>query len=275
MSATSSKRRKLDHHGTKHSSSDSSLSDQESSNGFSSGEDAPAPRANSKQQQQKSKHSQIEDEGGLYAGGLFKSSVFKYQVDHLLEDSRPKYDRKFGKANETLGRVKELIEAIEPRDALSVSLIILPQIFDRVLTCNKVTEAIKLIQKSHKIIIPFPSPKPDQSAAYKLSYEKPTNINVVGSYPLKTMTKTASADSALSIDMVVIMPASIFQEKDYLNYRYYYKRAYYLACIAAGLQQSIQEEYTIKFEYLNGNELHPIISVIPKAGEEYIVDGIQ
>jgi U3 small nucleolar RNA-associated protein 22 len=80
------------------------------------------------------------------------------------------------------------------------------------------------------------------------------------------MAKTADSDFMLSVDMVVIMPASILQEKDYLNYRYFHKRAYYLACIAAGLQEALQDEYIMKFKYLNDNDLHPIICITPKSG---------
>lgn len=81
-------------------------------------------------------------------------------------------------------------------------------------------------------------------------------MNVVGSYASKTMVKS---DDVLSVDMVVVMPVSIFQEKDYLNYRYFYKRAYYLACIAAGLHDSTKNDLMLSFEYLNGNTLHPIL----------------
>jgi hypothetical protein len=113
-----------------------------------------------------------------------------------------------------------------------------------------------MLHKAHKIVVPFPDPKPDKNAAYKLAYAKPSKINVVGSYAIKTMIKS---DSALSVDIVVVMPPSIFQEKDFLNYRYFYKRAYYLACIAAGLQSTAPDEFTWTFEYLNGNSLHPIL----------------
>lgn len=105
--------------------------------------------------------------------------------------------------------------------------------------------------------MPFPEPRPDKGAAYKLAYAKPSSINVVGSYALKTMTKS---DGPLSVDMVVVMPLSIFQEKDFLNYRYFYKRAYYLACIAAGLRDTMQKEYDLCFERLHGNSLHPILT---------------
>ena len=89
-------------------------------------------------------------------------------------------------------------------------------------------------------------------------------MNVIGSYSLRTMVKS---DSTLSVDMLVVMPTSILQEKDYLNYRYFYKRAYYLACIAAGIRQSIQEEFRLTFEYLHGNDLLPILTVKPKSGK--------
>lgn len=74
------------------------------------------------------------------------------------------------------------------------------------------------------------------------------------------------SDGVLSVDMVVVMPVAIFQEKDYLNYRYFYKRAYYLACIAAGLHDSTQNEMSLSFEYLNGNSLHPILVAQPISG---------
>ena len=81
---------------------------------------------------------------------------------------------------------------------------------------------------------------------------------------MKTLTKS---DSTPSVDLVVVMPASIFQDKDYLNYRYFYKKAYYLACIAAGLQRSVQDDFSLTFEYLHGNNLQPILVAKPKSGK--------
>lgn len=122
----------------------------------------------------------------------------------------------------------------------------------------QIADASKSLQKIHKVVVPFPDPKPDPKAAYKVAYERPSKINVVGSYALKTIIKS---DDVLSVDMVVTMPASIFQEKDFLNYRYFYKRAYYLACITAGLQDKSPEEFALKFDNLNGNSLQPILVV--------------
>lgn len=74
------------------------------------------------------------------------------------------------------------------------------------------------------------------------------------------------SDELLSVDMVVVMPSSIFQEKDYLNYRYFYKRAYYLACIVAGLQADISDKFSFEYKYLHGNNLLPILSLRPNNG---------
>lgn len=110
------------------------------------------------------------------------------------------------------------------------------------------------------VTIPFPKPQPPKDAKYKLQYERPTSINATGSYPLKTVTRS---DAAFSIDLVVTMPQSLFQDKDYLNHRYFYKRAYYLACLAAGIKASKEHKFELLFECLNGNQLQPILLVRP------------
>src|ERR1700759_141710 len=87
-------------------------------------------------------------------------------------------------------------------------------------------------------------------------------MNVVGSYALGTMVRN---DSQLCLDFVVTMPRSIFQEKDYLNYRYFVKRAYYLSCIASAIKLEGKEKFEVQFDYLNGNQLLPILVLRPLA----------
>lgn len=111
--------------------------------------------------------------------------------------------------------------------------------------------------------MPFPDPRPPKNANYKLEYAKPSDINVVGSYALKVVTK---ADECFSIDLMVTMPSTIFQEKDYLNHRYFYKRAYYLACLAAGIKDASDGKFKLTFDTLNGNYLQPILVVKPSGG---------
>jgi U3 small nucleolar RNA-associated protein 22 len=122
------------------------------------------------------------------------------------------------------------------------------------------------LHKSHKITVPYPDPKPDKDLAYKVAYSKPSKINVIGSYTLKTMVKT---ETISSVDMVVGMPESIFQEKDFLNYRYFYKRSYYLACIAAGIQEAASDEFSLSFAHKHGNTLLPILIIKPKHGKRH------
>ena len=116
------------------------------------------------------------------------------------------------------------------------------------------------MHKAHRIVIPFPDPKPNKDAAYRLAYSRPSDINIVGSYALQTLTKE---DHKLVIDMVVTLPEFILQEKDYLNYRYFYKRSFYISCIAAGLQEKAGDEFEIRFEYLGDNSLQPVLILIP------------
>lgn len=65
------------------------------------------------------------------------------------------------------------------------------------------------------------------------------------------------------VDMIVVIPKEALQEKDYLNLRYFYKRAYYAAKIAAALQTEFQGSADISFESLNDNPLLPAVSIKP------------
>ncbi|KAF2199765.1 Nrap protein [Delitschia confertaspora ATCC 74209] len=178
---------------------------------------------------------------GVYTAEVYKSNMFKLQLDELLEQVKPKYGKKEASAERAMRTLKTLIEQIPSRGPLSIP------------------EAEKLF-KSSKIAIPFPKPLPPKDAKYKLQFERPASVNATGSYPLKISTRT---NEELVIDMVVTMPGSIFQEKDYLNYRYFYKRAFYLACIVDGLMSSKDHKFKISYDCLNGNYLQPIIIVRP------------
>lgn len=57
---------------------------------------------------------------------------------------------------------------------------------------------------SHKVRIPFPQPRPAMDAKYTLTYSKPANINVVGSYARRTAIQVGGQ---LGIDLAVTMPS--------------------------------------------------------------------
>ena len=54
-----------------------------------------------------------------------------------------------------------------------------------------------------------------------------------------------------------------------MDYRYYYKRAFYLACIASGLIKHKEMKMNFKFCYQNGSPLQPVISAFPTTGKHY------
>ena len=58
--------------------------------------------------------------------------------------------------------------------------------------------------KKHKIVIPFPTPKPAKDIKYKFGFAKPSYVNVVGSFPMKTMIKESGGNN---VDFVVQIPS--------------------------------------------------------------------
>jgi U3 small nucleolar RNA-associated protein 22 len=176
-----------------------------------------------------------------YAAGTFKSNIFKLQVDELLEQIRPRRGKREEAAEQALHALKKTIEQATPKGPLGIA------------------EAERELL-SNKVAVPFPNPRPPKDARYKLEFAKPTAINVVGSYALKTASR---ANDGLTVDMMVHMPSSLFQEKDYLNYRYFYKRAYYLACIASAIKTAHLSDYEFRFEDLHDDPLKPILAVSP------------
>ncbi|KAF1988268.1 pre-rRNA processing protein Utp22 [Aulographum hederae CBS 113979] len=180
--------------------------------------------------------------GDIYTGEMFKSNVFKLQMDELLEDCAFKHGKREKEAEGVLHTLKSIIEKIPDREPLSIG------------------DAERNLAKFSKIAVPFPNPGPPSDAQYKLQYSRPSNINVVGSYALKVASRLGSE---LVIDLVVKMPASLFQEKDYMNHRYFNKRAYYLACLAAGIKNSSLKDgkFILHYDLLNGNYLQPTVIV--------------
>ena len=124
-------------------------------------------------------------------------------------------------------------------------------------------DATRRFHKQHQIQIPFPHPKPPADAPYKLAYDKPSAYNVVGSYVSKTMINAQDK----VIDMIVQMPRSLFQEKDFQSMRYFYRRAYYIANIAAGIQDKLEIDVDMEFGDLNGNPLLPVLVIHPTSAD--------
>jgi hypothetical protein len=67
-------------------------------------------------------HTQDDNNDAIFAGGLYKSSVFKLKVDEMLAEVQPNYEKRASVIDDALHRLKGLIEGIEDREALPVSL---------------------------------------------------------------------------------------------------------------------------------------------------------
>lgn len=61
-----------------------------------------------------------------------------------------------------------------------------------------------MLKKGHGIAVPFSETHPTGDIKYSVSYEKPENINVVGSFVLKTAIKRTEP---FVIDLAVTMPS--------------------------------------------------------------------
>ncbi|KAF4437049.1 U3 small nucleolar RNA-associated 22 [Fusarium acutatum] len=175
------------------------------------------------------------------------ASTFVLQTDELLKEAKLDYGKALKDVDANLHRLKEAVATATPHGP------------------EPITEVTSRFEKKHRIVIPYPDPKPAKDAPYKLSFEKPASYNVVGSYVAKTMVKS---QAQFGIDMVVQMPKTLFQEKDFTSMRYFYRRAYYIAYIAANVKKELGDSMDIGFEYLNENPLLPVLALRPKPEEE-------
>lgn len=171
---------------------------------------------------------------------LFKSNIFKLQIDELVKEVKLK-EGYVSKIEKVLHRLHAFINEIPPIEKLSLA-------------------QAENHFNSKKIVIPFPDPKPT-NVNYTFSYLSPEDVSLVGSFGLKTGISQAHG---LAIDIVLTMPKELFQPKDYLNYRALYKRAFYLAYVADNLiPLSKKNNLPIKITYhfLNDDILCPVLKL--------------
>lgn len=173
----------------------------------------------------------------------YGSDVLQLQINDLLKELSKARRKRLTAAEGLLRRLKTSIEALPDRPAASPS------------------EAERKLWSEAKIAVPYPSSSPEKNVKYTVSYTRPTRINVVGGFALETA--FVEKRTVPTIDLAVTMPASLFQDKDYLDYRYFVKRAYYLASIAAGLAAEEDLGASLCYDYQNGNNLQPVLILQP------------
>lgn len=171
---------------------------------------------------------------------LFKSNIFKLQIDELVNEVKIK-DSHVAKIEKALHRLHHCISQIPATEQLTLE------------------EAEKKIN-TKKLVIPFPDPKPTK-VNYKFGYLPPENVALVGSFGLKT---GIAQQHGLGIDISLVMPKLLFSPKDYLNYRALYKRSFYMAYLAEHLLALTKKEHLpVKMSYffLNDDVLCPVLKL--------------
>ncbi|KAH7890378.1 Nrap protein [Phlebopus sp. FC_14] len=149
---------------------------------------------------------------------LYQSTSFKLQIDAVLPGIRPKETRKASLDRFLL--------------ALRSHLLSLPETPPQ----NPLSAARALSKKG--VAVPFSLPHPTSEVKWKVSFEPPSDIHVVGSWANHISVKKKDGGN-FGVDVIVEMPSSLFQEKDYLDARYFHKRSYYLAVLAQSVSSSL------------------------------------
>jgi len=140
--------------------------------------------------------------------------------------------------------------------------------------------AIKSLKRT-ATSIPFPDPQPDSAVQWKLSFEPPKAVNVVGDWTLGMAMKSASAPWVVQV--LVQMPAvsvffgwlvvvvlnflvqTLFQEKDIKDFRYFHKRAFYVAAVAAAIKRS-GLPVELHYQHLGNDERRPCLQLSSRQG---------
>ncbi|KAI9228167.1 MAG: Nrap protein-domain-containing protein [Piptocephalis tieghemiana] len=163
---------------------------------------------------------------------LFASNLFRLQMDELLKEVTVP-------APGTSSTTRPLDLALR---SLKDILLALPSV-----ATDSEPLGLSLSETLHRaethldgVSIPFPAPGPPEDAQYRFAFAPPTAVRIIGSYALGHAVRSSSAEESFAVDVAIEMPEDLFREKDRLNHRYFHKRAYYLAEVAAALAKSDQ-----------------------------------
>jgi len=146
--------------------------------------------------------------------------------------------------------------------------------------------ARKLLKKG--VAVPYCTPLPTEDTNWKVAFEKPDDITLVGSWPNKTSVK-AKDGHKYGVDVAVQMPdvrlfqtllllmliclQSLFQEKDYLNARFFQKKAFYLATLASAIPKS-DLNVEVSYESSFGDPRLTKLVLVPKSSELQIYNAV-
>ncbi|OMH80074.1 Nucleolar protein 6 [Zancudomyces culisetae] len=98
----------------------------------------------------------------------------------------------------------------------------------------------------------------DYAKNLKVGYKKPEQISIVGSFGLGM---AADTREGFGVDIAIKMPDELFTDKDCVNYRYFYKRAFYLQCVMSELlkDKALAKDLGFRYSELRGDKRITII----------------
>lgn len=162
-----------------------------------------------------------EIQGLKETGELYMNNVFKLQLDEMLKQSQPRYSRAapLELALRRLQTIFDALPSMEPRP-LGVALRTLEERYGR------------------PVYVPFAEPVPRKDAPFRFSFERPSRLSLVGSWPLHFAVRRPGD---MDVDVEATMPSSMFQEKDTFNGRYFQKRAFYLCVLAEAIRAAAND----------------------------------
>ncbi|TFY82387.1 hypothetical protein EWM64_g1615, partial [Hericium alpestre] len=188
------------------------------------------------------------------ATDLFRSSSFKLQIDALLPNVRPKESRKQPLERFLLVLHECLTSApsVPPQHPLEAARLLLSSESTKLPKGKQIKNKGKAKAAPVPIAVPYPLPLPTEDANWKVAFEAPTDVLLVGSWANQVSVK-AKDDEPWGVDLAVEMPATLFQEKDYMNGRFFHKRAFYLAVLARHLSSQSTLNVDLLYESKNGD----------------------
>ncbi|SCU97404.1 LAFA_0G11320g1_1 [Lachancea sp. 'fantastica'] len=178
---------------------------------------------------------------------LFKSNIFKLQIDELLQQIKLK-DSRILKVEKFLHKLYDTIQMVPDWEPTALA-------------------DVESYFKGKIVAIPFADPKPAPSVQYKFNYKAP-DVSLIGSFALKSATYDPKGSS---VDVLLTMPADLFEKKDFLNFRCIHKRSVYLAYFTHHLfvlfeKEQLSDFLQFSYEYLNDDPLCPILRLQCKPG---------
>lgn len=120
--------------------------------------------------------------------------------------------------------------------------------------------------------LPYPSTGPADDAKWLMSFLPPSEAQIVGDWVLGTRSsakgKGKKEGKEGTVDLALTIPEGCFQDKDFMNGRYFFKRVYWLGVIGKALEGQLGALGLGSIEWAEevGSEWKPVLVLRSKQG---------